>query len=57
MDLEGLHKGSAIELYNVNTRGVENMVTIGGSGGFAAATQNQNPGSWGGVIAGYLGYE
>lgn len=56
VDLEDLAKGDSVHLYNLNTRGVENMVTIGGSGGEIAATQAENPGSWGGVIAAYLGY-
>ena len=57
VDLEDLKKGDGVELYNLNTRGVEYMVTIGGSGGVEAATQAEDSGSWGGVIAAYLGYE
>jgi glucan 1,3-beta-glucosidase len=57
VDLEDLKRNSGIELYNLNTRGVLNMVTIDGSGGEVGATQADNPGSWGGVIAGYIGYE
>ncbi|KAK4506973.1 hypothetical protein PRZ48_000707 [Zasmidium cellare] len=54
VDLEGLSKGDGVDLYGLNTKGVENMVTIGGSGGRVAATQAENAGSWGGVIAAYL---
>ncbi|KAK4931428.1 hypothetical protein LTR49_002129 [Elasticomyces elasticus] len=57
VDLEDLAKGNSVELYNLNTRGVQNMITIGGSGGEAAATQAENAGSWGGVLAAYLGFE
>jgi hypothetical protein len=55
--LEDLRKHDSIELYNLNTRGVQNMVTIGGSGGVVAAIQAENTGSWGGVLAAYLGFE
>lgn len=57
VDIEDVRPGSGVELYNLNTRGVQNLVTIGGSGGIKAATQNANPGSWGGVVAAYLGFE
>ena len=57
VDLGSLAKGDGVELYNLNTRGVEYMVAIGGSGGSKPATQAANAGSWGGVIAAYLGYE
>lgn len=57
LDLEDLRKGDHVELYNVNTRGVQNMITVGGSGGLGVATTAENPGSWGGVLAAYLGYE
>ena len=56
-DVQDQKAGNGIELYNLNTRGVLNMVVLGGSGGKVAATQPQNVGSWGGVVAGYLGYE
>ena len=57
VDLENLATGDGVELYNLNTRGVQSMVTVGGSGGFKAATQAENVGSWGGVLAAYLGFE
>jgi glucan 1,3-beta-glucosidase len=57
VDLEDLTRGDGIELYNLNTRGVLNMVTVGGSGGVVGATQAENAGSWGGVLAAYLGFE
>lgn len=57
VDIGNINPGSAVELFNLNTRGVQSMVTLGGSGGIKAATQAQNPGSWGGVIAGYLGFQ
>lgn len=57
VDVEDVGTGSGVELYNLNTRGVQKMVTIGGSGGVTAATQGENAGSWGGVLAAYLGYE
>lgn len=57
VDLEGLQKGSGVQLYNLNTKGVQNMITIGGSGGSIAATAKENTGSWGGVVAAFLGFE
>lgn len=57
VDFEDLAKGDSVELYNLNTHGVEYMVTIGGSAGKEAATQAENAGSWGGVIAAWLGFE
>ena len=55
-DLQDQKAGNGVELYQLNTRGVQNMVILGGSGGTIAATQPQNVGSWGGVVAGYLGF-
>lgn len=57
VDLEELQKGSGIELYALNTRGVENLIILNGSGGTPAVTSALNPGSWGAVIAAYLGFE
>jgi glucan 1,3-beta-glucosidase len=57
VDLVDLKNGSAVELYNLNTKGIQNMISLGGSGGSVAATAAENPGSWGGVVAAYLGSE
>lgn len=54
VDLNDLSRDDGVDLYNLNTKGVQNMVTLGGSGGQVAATQTDNSGSWGGVIAAYL---
>jgi glucan 1,3-beta-glucosidase len=57
VDMEDVGTSSGVELYNLNTRGVLDMVTIGGSGGVVGATQAENMGSWGGVLAAYLGLQ
>ena len=57
LDLEELpRKDANVYLYNLNVRSVEEMVTIGGSDGYPAAERADNPGSWGGVLAAYLGF-
>ncbi|KAL9078318.1 MAG: hypothetical protein Q9157_002749 [Trypethelium eluteriae] len=56
VDLEKLPEDANVYLYNLNVRGVEEIVTIGGSDGLAAAERADNPGSWGGVLAAYLGF-
>ncbi|KAI9655083.1 MAG: hypothetical protein M1821_005566 [Bathelium mastoideum] len=56
LDLEHLSGHGNVNLYNLNVRSVEEMVTIGGSDGFPAAKRVDNPGSWGGVLAAYLGF-
>lgn len=60
IDLDDLVKGDQIQLYNLNTHGVEYMVSIDGDSStpsVEAATAADNQGSWGGVIAAYLGYD
>ena len=57
VDIEDFGTSSGVEIYNLNTRGVLDMVTLGGSDGIVAATQADNLGSWGGVLAAYLGFE
>lgn len=57
IDLSDVSADADVVLYNVNTRGVQSMITVGGSGGRSAATQAANSGSWGGVIAAYLGFQ
>ncbi|KAH6876298.1 pectate lyase superfamily protein-domain-containing protein [Alternaria rosae] len=48
--------GSAVRLYNVNTKGVQNLISFGGSKDSTTATQAANPGSSGGVVAAFLSY-
>ncbi|KAF2104926.1 pectin lyase-like protein [Rhizodiscina lignyota] len=60
VDLENLKKGDGVELYNLNTRGTQNLITLDGNGQaapFQAAVSADNPGSWGAIIAAYLGFE
>jgi glucan 1,3-beta-glucosidase len=57
VDLEDLKSGSDVKLYNVNTKGVQNLISIGGSGDTTTAPQTENPGSWGGVVAAFLEFE
>jgi glucan 1,3-beta-glucosidase len=54
---EGVKSGMGIELFNLNTKGVQNLITIGGSNGTIVATQESSPGSWGGVVAAFLGFQ
>ncbi len=57
VDLEMLGgTGSGVYLYDLNTLNVRNMIVLGGSGGTIVATRLNNLGSWGGVVAAYLGY-
>ncbi|EME87161.1 glycoside hydrolase family 55 protein [Pseudocercospora fijiensis CIRAD86] len=53
VDLRDLRKGNGVELYNLNTKGVQNMVTLGG----VQLLKRWNSGSWGAVVAAYLGFE
>lgn len=57
VDLENLKKGDGVVLYNINTRGVEDPIVIGGSGGAVGAAAAGNPGSWGAAVGAYLGFE
>ncbi|CAK4031656.1 Glucan 1,3-beta-glucosidase [Lecanosticta acicola] len=52
-----LTRGDGVGLFNLNTKGVQNMVTLGGSGGKIAVAASANAGSWGGVLAAYLGFQ
>ncbi|CAN9135394.1 unnamed protein product [Alternaria alternata] len=54
VDMEDLKPESAVRLYNINTKGVQNLISVGGSRNTMTATQAANPGSWGGVIAAFL---
>lgn len=55
--LEGLSSGDHVTLYNQNVHSTDNLVIVGGSGGQTGATFNQDPGSWGAVLAAYLAFE
>lgn len=57
VDLELTGKGENVEIYNLNTRAVYDLIRLGGSSGFIAAGQPTNYGSWGGQITAYLGFE
>jgi glucan 1,3-beta-glucosidase len=57
VDLDDLKSSSEVKLYNVNTKGVKNLISIGGSADTTTATQTENPGSWGGVVAAFLEFE
>lgn len=50
-------EGRGVELYNLNTKSVQNLITLGGSNGTVVATQESSPGSWGGVLVGWLGFQ
>lgn len=56
IDLEGLRKNAGVVLYNLNTHNVADLVRIGGDDGTIAVPANGNEGSWGSVIAAFLGY-
>lgn len=59
VDLENLKQGDGVALYNLDTRGVKNLVTLDGNGQaapFQSAEVGDNPASWGAVIAAYLGF-
>jgi glucan 1,3-beta-glucosidase len=40
-------------LYNTNVKSIKNIITVGEK---VAAARFNNPGSWGGVVAAYLGF-
>jgi glucan 1,3-beta-glucosidase len=53
----GTATGRDVAIYNLNTRGVYDLVRLETSSGRVASTQAENPGSWGGLVAAYLGYQ
>lgn len=58
VNFQGLEGGSQdVVLYNLNTRGVEDLVRLGSSSGGVGATQKEDEGGWGGVVAAYLRYQ
>lgn len=57
LELGNLTKEDGVELFNLNTKSVQNMVTLNGSGGKVAVPAKDNAGSWGGVVAAYLGFQ
>lgn len=62
VDLRDLRPGSGIALYNVNTRSVQNIISVSSSSGVGASNGTlelagkENAGSWGAVVAAYLGF-
>ncbi|SMY20093.1 unnamed protein product [Zymoseptoria tritici ST99CH_1A5] len=57
VDLEDVGRNAGVELYNLNTKGVQNLITVGGSNGVVVTTEKASPGSWGGLVAAFLGYQ
>nr|AQA29327.1 hypothetical protein 34 [Fulvia fulva] len=53
VDLQDLSRDNNVAIYNLNTKSVQNMITLDG-GSEVVATSAANSGSWGGVIAAYL---
>ena len=49
--------GHDVAVYNLNTRGVYDLVRLETSSGPVASAQADNWGSWGGLVAAYLGYQ
>ena len=49
--------GKEVAMYNLNTRGVYDLVRLEDSNGVVASAQADNWGSWGGLVAAYLGYQ
>jgi hypothetical protein len=56
---QGLNEaaGNDVAVYNLNTRGVYDLVRLETSSGPIAAAQADNWGSWGGLVTAYLGYQ
>ena len=46
-----------IAVYNLNTRGVYDLVRLESANGVVASAQKDNWGSWGGLVGAYLGYQ
>ncbi|KAL1794586.1 hypothetical protein ACET3X_006402 [Alternaria dauci] len=57
IDLEDLKPESAVRLYSVNTKSVQNMISVDGSADTTAVQQAANPGGWGGVVAAFLRFD
>lgn len=57
VDLQGLSPGQGVEVYNLNTRAVYDLIRLQTSSGQVVAAQPDNYGSWGGVVTAYLGYQ
>lgn len=55
-DLDWPGPGKEVAMYNLNTRGVYDLVRLEDSNGLVASAQADNWGSWGGLVAAYLGY-
>lgn len=49
--------GKDVAVYNLNTRGVYDLVRLETANGIVASAQADNWGSWGGLVAAYLGYQ
>jgi glucan 1,3-beta-glucosidase len=56
---QGLGEGGGkdVAIYNLNTRGVYDLVRLETAGGKVGSAQADNWGSWGGLLAGYLGFQ
>ena len=54
---DGSRVGRDVAIYNLNTRGVYDLVRLETSSGRVTAAQADNWGSWGGLITAYLGYQ
>ena len=53
----GTGAGKDVAIYNLNTRGVYDLVRLETSSGRVVSAQADNYGSWGGLVAAYLGYQ
>lgn len=53
----GEEEGRGVAVYNLNTRGVLDLVRLEGADGRVGAAQVDDWGSWGGLVAAYLGFQ
>lgn len=49
--------GRDVAIYNLNTRGVYDLIRLETADGRVGAAQEDNWGSWGGLVGAYLGYQ
>ena len=59
VDVQGLDLGGGqgVELFNLNTRAVYDLIRLDGASGPVVASQPDNYGSWGGNVVAYLGFQ
>lgn len=55
VNLQGLSPGQGVQIYNLNTRAVYDLIRLETSNGAVVAAQPDNYGSWGGVVTAQLG--